>query len=62
MTILQAIDYLGCHDRLSAISKSLYDEVRQIFPTFIEDQPKYKDLAKIKEFLESTERISAFTK
>jgi histidine ammonia-lyase len=62
MTILQAIDYLGCHDRLSAISKSLYDEVRQIFPTFVEDQPKYKDLAKIKEFLESTERISAFTK
>lgn len=62
MTILQAIDYLDCHDRLSAISKSLYDEVRQIFPTFIEDQPKYKDLAKIKEFLESTERISAFTK
>ncbi|MDB5001741.1 MAG: histidine ammonia-lyase [Mucilaginibacter sp.] len=62
MTILQAIDYLKCHDRLSAISKSLYDEVRQIFPTFIEDQPKYKDLARIKEFLESTERISAFTK
>jgi histidine ammonia-lyase len=62
MTILQAIDYLECHDRLSAISKSLYDEVRQIFPKFIEDQPKYKDLARIKEFLESTERISAFTK
>jgi histidine ammonia-lyase len=62
MTILQAIDYLECHDRLSAISKSVYDEVREIFPTFIEDQPKYKDLVKIKEFLESTERISAFTK
>ena len=62
MTILQAIDYLGCQDRLSAISKSLYDEVRQIFPKFIEDQPKYKDLATIKAFLESTEHISAFTK
>jgi histidine ammonia-lyase len=62
MTILQAIDHLGCRDRLSAVSKSLYDEIRQIFPKFVEDQPKYKDLARIKEFLEGTERINAFTK
>jgi histidine ammonia-lyase len=62
MTILQAIDYLDCHDRLSSTSKALYTEVRKIFPKFVEDQPKYKDLARIKEFLQSTERINAFTK
>jgi histidine ammonia-lyase len=62
MTILQAIDHLGCRDKLSAVSKSLYEEIRLIFPKFVEDQPKYKDLARIKEFLESTERINAFTK
>ncbi|MBD1391671.1 HAL/PAL/TAL family ammonia-lyase [Mucilaginibacter glaciei] len=60
MTILQAIDYLGCQDKLSKPSKELYDEVRAIFPKFVEDEPKYKDLARIKEFLESTERINAF--
>lgn len=62
MTILQAIDYLECRDRLSSASRSLYDQVRQIFPKFVEDQPKYKDLQRIKEFLETTEHISAFTK
>lgn len=60
MTILQAIDYLECRDKLSAVSKSLYDEIREIFPKFVEDEPKYKDLARIKEFLESNERINAF--
>jgi histidine ammonia-lyase len=62
MTILQAIDYLDCHSRLSSTSKALYTEVRKIFPKFVEDQPKYKDLARIKEFLQGNERINAFTK
>jgi histidine ammonia-lyase len=62
MTILQAIDYLNCQDRLSAVSRSLYDQARVIFPKFVEDQPKYKDLARIKEFLENNEHISAFAK
>ncbi|MHB8207174.1 HAL/PAL/TAL family ammonia-lyase [Mucilaginibacter sp.] len=60
MTILQAIDYLECQDRLSSLSRSLYDTVREIFPKFIEDQPKYKEAKKIKEFLESTDHINAF--
>ena len=60
MTILQAIDYLDCQDKLSSVSLSLYQQARQIFPKFIEDQPKYKDLARIKEFLENNEHISAF--
>lgn len=62
MTILQAIDYLNCQDRLSTVSRSLYDQARAIFPKFVEDQPKYKDLARIKEFLENNEHISAFAK
>jgi len=60
MTILQAIDYLECEDRLSAISRSLYDRAREIFPKFIEDMPKYKDLKNIKDFLESTNHFNAF--
>jgi histidine ammonia-lyase len=60
MTILQAIDYLECRDRLSAVSRSLYDEARKIFPKFIEDKPKYKDLGRIKDFLENSGHIKAF--
>jgi len=62
MTILQSIDYLECRDRLSAVSRSLYDEVREIFPKFIEDLPKYKDLAMVKEFLVSADQILAVAK
>jgi histidine ammonia-lyase len=62
MTILQAIDYLECQDRLSSTSRSLYDKARAIFPKFVQDQPKYKDLKNVKEFLESSEHIKAFAK
>jgi len=62
MTILQAIDYLECQDRLSTISRSLYDKARTIFPKFVQDQPKYKDLKNVKDYLESAEHINAFAK
>ncbi|MDB5131339.1 MAG: histidine ammonia-lyase [Mucilaginibacter sp.] len=57
MTILQAIDYLVCQDRLSATSRRVYDQVREIFPKFIQDEPKYKDLARVKIFLESSANL-----
>ena len=60
MTILQAIDYLDCQDRLSTTSRSLYDKAREIFPKFIEDLPKYKDLAKVRDFLENSVHLNAF--
>src|SRR3569833_4850 len=53
MTILQAIDYLECKDKLSTASRFVYDEVRQIFPKFVEDAPKYKEMARVKDFLEN---------
>lgn len=60
MTILQAIDYLECADRLSTASRSLYDKARAIFPKFVHDEPKYKDLARIKDFLENSDHLTSF--
>ena len=60
MTILQAIDYLGCQQKLSPVTKSVYDDIRKIFPKFIDDLPKYKDLQKVKEFLEDSDTIFSF--
>ena len=60
ITILQAIDYLECHDRLSSSSMSLYDKVRAISPKFVEDQPRYKEMARVKDFLIESDHISAF--
>ena len=55
MTILQAIDYLGCQEKLvAAYSLGLYREARKIFPKFIEDMLKYKDMEKVRVFLETT--------
>jgi histidine ammonia-lyase len=62
MTILQAIDYLDCADNLSSVSRALYDKARAIFPKFVEDQPKYKDLERIKNFLESVNHFNVFEK
>ncbi len=62
MTILQAIDYLECQDRMSSVSRSVYDWARAIFPKFVDDKPKYKDLANIKSFLENQDFIIAFDK
>lgn len=60
MSILQAIDYLECRDRLSAASGKVYDTVRAIFPKFVEDLPKYKDLNNIKTYLEQADQVIPF--
>lgn len=54
VTILQGIDYLDCKNKLSPHTVALYTEVRKIFPKFIEDQPRYKEMEKVRLFLETT--------
>jgi histidine ammonia-lyase len=60
MTIVQAIDYLNCQERLSPITQSVYADIRSIFPMFKEDLPKYKELQKIRVYLEESEMPASF--
>ncbi|MEQ1554942.1 MAG: aromatic amino acid ammonia-lyase [Ferruginibacter sp.] len=60
MTVLQAIDFLECTDRLSAKTKTIYTEIRNIFPKFIDDKPKYKDLENIKKYFEKADPVISF--
>jgi histidine ammonia-lyase len=60
MTVLQAIDYLECVSRLSSKTRFIYSEIRKIFPKFIEDKPKYKDLEKIKKHFEKSDPVISF--
>jgi len=60
MSILQAIDYLNCQERLSPHTLALYTEGRQLFPKFVEDQPKYKEMEKVRIFLETTHPAISF--
>ena len=60
MTVLQAIDYLKCTDRLSSETHHIYTEIRKIFPKFIEDKPKYKDLERIRKYFEKSDPVISF--
>ena len=53
MTLLQAVDYLQCHQKMSPKTKAVYNALRNVFPKFVEDSPLYKDLAKIRTWLEA---------
>ncbi len=60
MTVLQAIDYLKCTDRLSTETLHIYTEIRKIFPKFIEDEPKYKDMENIRKYFEKSDPVVSF--
>ena len=60
MTVLQAIDHMTCTDRLSSETHHVYTEIRKLFPVFIEDKPKYKDLEKIKTYFENSAPVISF--
>ncbi|MFB9078183.1 histidine ammonia-lyase [Flavobacterium procerum] len=51
ITIVQAIDYLGQKDKISSVTKKWYDDVRNIIPTFKEDQVMYPFVQKVKDYL-----------
>ena len=57
ITLIQAIDYLNCQSRLSSVTLGFYHDLRSIMPSFIDDQPKYKDLQKIKAHLQRKESV-----
>ncbi len=60
MTVLQAIDYLECVPKLSSKTVNVYTAIREIFPKFIEDKPKYKDLEKIKSHFQKADPVFYF--
>jgi len=52
LTIIQAIDYLKIESKLSKKSFSFYTELRKLVPVFVDDSPLYKDIQKIKQYLQ----------
>ncbi len=51
ISILQAVDYLKIHNELSEESKQIYKEMRNLCPIFVEDTPKYEEIASIVNYL-----------
>jgi histidine ammonia-lyase len=59
MTLLQAVDFLNCQDRLGEFTSRIYQDIRAIFPKFIEDAPRYADVQRIKAYLMRNEPMTA---
>ncbi len=53
MALVQAVDCLKVADRLSPTTRDLYEQIRTIIPVFIEDTPKYQQIAQIEAFLKA---------
>lgn len=51
ITIVQAIDYLEQKDKISSVTKKMYEDIRTIIPTFKEDQVMYPFVQKVKDYL-----------
>ncbi|MDR3365370.1 MAG: aromatic amino acid ammonia-lyase [Prevotellaceae bacterium] len=55
MALAQAVDCLQIAEKLSPKTRSIYREVRKIFPAFVEDAPKHKALEAVKRYLQHEE-------
>lgn len=51
ITVVQAIEYLGCQDKISTKTSKLYSEIRNIIPIFKEDMVMYPYVNKVKKFI-----------
>jgi histidine ammonia-lyase len=51
MALVQAIDCLKIQDKLSKQTRAIYDEIREFFPVFSNDTPKYKEIERMKHYL-----------
>jgi histidine ammonia-lyase len=58
MAVLQAIDSVDCRQKLAPATRAIYERVREIFPIFVDDHPKYKEQKKVKEFLQQSSPLT----
>jgi histidine ammonia-lyase len=51
MAVVQAIDYLKCQPRISTFTQRFYSEMRSLVKPIVEDEPQYKNIKTVKEYL-----------
>ncbi len=54
IAIIQSIDYLDIHEKLSTKTRSVYEVLRKLVPKFVEDSTKYREIKSIKDHLMSS--------
>lgn len=53
IALAQAVDYLKCEPRLSSFTMKFYEEVRQIIPAIVDDQPHSLHIQQVKSYLKN---------
>ncbi|MDR0713456.1 MAG: aromatic amino acid ammonia-lyase [Bacteroidales bacterium] len=53
IALVQAVDCLRIRDSLSGTTGKIYDEVRAMVPVFVDDTPKYQEIAIIEKYLKT---------
>ena len=57
ITVVQAIEYLGCQGSISSKTSKLYSEIRDIIPIFKEDMIMYPYVNKVKQYIMKLDEI-----
>ncbi len=53
LALVQAVDCLKMQDKLSSATRAFYNDIRKIVPAFVDDKPKYEEIATLIEFLKN---------
>ncbi|TXH60850.1 MAG: aromatic amino acid lyase [Bacteroidia bacterium] len=53
MTLVQAVDYLKCQDKMAAQTLKVYESIRSVFPVYIEDRTLYNDALQVKTWMQN---------
>ncbi len=59
MTVVQAIDYLNCQEKIAPATRAVYEGIRTVFPKFVEDAPRYREQQLVRQFLIETDADSS---
>lgn len=51
ITVVQAVEYLSCQDKISSETLKMYNEIRKIVPAFTEDEVLYPYVQQVKDYL-----------
>lgn len=53
MALAQAVDCLGIAENLSPFTRKVYGQIREFLPVFVEDTPKYEEIAQMIGYLKN---------
>ena len=55
MALAQAVDYLKLQPQMAPRTRTVYEAIRGVFPAFTDDQPKYREIEAMVQFLKTTD-------